>query len=91
MAGTIDVVQRTFAGLRLTRDALIFSPRMPKELRSVRFRVRYRDQLLDVDLEAGALRVTSAAADAEAVRICVSEEEILLEPGASHCFQLSRT
>ncbi|MET1153801.1 HAD-IA family hydrolase, partial [Arthrobacter sp.] len=30
MAGTIDVVQRSFAGLRITGDALLFSPKMPK-------------------------------------------------------------
>ncbi len=55
MAGTIDVVQRSFAGLRITRDALDFAPRLPAELSRVDFRVRYRDQMLAVHLERDRL------------------------------------
>ncbi|MDQ4491513.1 HAD-IA family hydrolase [Sinomonas sp. ASV486] len=88
MAGSIDVVQRSFAGLRLTGDALIFAPRLPDGLRSVTFRVRYRDQLLDVDLGQDQLRVSSASGDAGPVRIRVEGEEILLRCGTSHRFRI---
>lgn len=88
MAGSIDVVQRSFAGLRLTRDALVFAPRLPAELRSVSFRVRYRDQLLDVDLEPKQLLISSARGDADPIRIRVGREEVLLRCGTSHRFRL---
>lgn len=89
MAGTIDVVQRSFAGLRLTADALVFAPQLPRELRSVAFRVRYRDHLLDVRLEPERLSVASAPGDAAPVHLRLGSEEVLLRAGASHHFRLS--
>lgn len=88
MAGTLDVVQRSFSGLRLTADALVFAPQLPTELRSVGFRVRYRDQLLEVRLEHARLSVTSAPGDAAPVRLRLGREEVLLVPGGSHHFRL---
>lgn len=88
MAGTIDVVQRSFAGLRLTGDALIFAPQLPEGLRSVAFRVRYRDQLLEIQLRREHLVVASVPGDAAPVRIRVGGEEILLPAGTSHRFPL---
>ncbi|MDR6622702.1 beta-phosphoglucomutase family hydrolase [Sinomonas atrocyanea] len=89
MAGSIDVVQRSFAGLRLTGNALVFAPRLPREVRSVSFRVRYRDQLLEVHLTHAALEVASAPGDAAPVRLRANAEEALLHPGTSHRFSLA--
>ncbi|GAB3277429.1 beta-phosphoglucomutase family hydrolase [Sinomonas notoginsengisoli] len=88
MAGSIDVVQRSFAGLRLTGDALVFAPQLPREVRSVAFRVRYRDQLLDVTLTHLALRIVSAPGDAAPVRIRVDGREALLRAGGTLRFEL---
>lgn len=86
MAGTIDVVQRSFAGLRITRDALGFTPRLPAELRRVDFSVRYRDQLLAVHLDTGRLLVAAAPGDAAPVLVRVGNREILLRAGEQHEF-----
>lgn len=88
MAGTIDVVQRSFAGLRITKDALLFSPRMPKGLRAVSFQVRYRDQALEINLEHGTLTVSAAPGDAAAVCIRVGPEEVHLGAGETRNFSL---
>ncbi|GHG51353.1 beta-phosphoglucomutase [Sinomonas cellulolyticus] len=88
MAGSIDVVQRTFAGMRLTGDALVFAPRLPREVCSVGFRVRYRDQLLDVTLTPAQLALAAAPGDAAPVRIRVGAHEALLAAGASCHFTL---
>jgi len=88
MAGSIDVVQRSFAGLRITRDALVFSPRLPKELRRVTFNVRYRDQLLAVFLEKGRLRVSATPGDASPVLVRLGTEHVLLHAGQDHEFRL---
>lgn len=88
MAGSIDVVQRTFAGMRLTGNALVFAPRLPGEVRSVGFRVRYRDQLIDVALTPSRLGLTAAPGDAAPVRIRVGAQETLLAAGASCHFTL---
>ena len=88
MAGSIDVVQRSFAGLRITRDALLFSPKMPKGIRTVSFHVRYRDHLLAVNLEHGTLTVSAAPGDASAIRLQVGSERVLLGAGDTRHFPL---
>lgn len=89
MAGSIDVVQRSFAGLRITRDALNFSPRLPAELRRVNFSVRYRDQLLDVHLEKDRLRISAAPGDASPVLVRIGSEQVLLHAGRDHEFRFT--
>ncbi|RNL49853.1 HAD family hydrolase [Arthrobacter oryzae] len=87
MAGSIDVVQRSFAGLRITRDALHFTPRLPAQLHEVVFQVRYRDQLLSVRLETGRLQVSAAPGDADPVLVRVGAEQALLRAGQEHEFR----
>ena len=87
MAGSIDVVQRSFAGLRITRDALDFTPRLPAELRRVAFQVRYRDQLLAVHLETDRLLVSAAPGDAAPVLVRVGTRKVLLRAGEQHEFR----
>lgn len=87
MAGSIDVVQRSFAGLRITRDALDFTPRLPAELRRVDFQVRYRDQLLAVHLETDRLLVSAAPGDAAPVLVRVGTRKVLLRAGEQHEFR----
>jgi trehalose/maltose hydrolase-like predicted phosphorylase len=86
MAGTVDVVQRSFAGLRITRDALDFAPRLPAELSRVDFQVRYRDQMLAVHLEQDSLRVSAAPGDAGPVLVRVGARHVLLRAGQDHVF-----
>ncbi len=86
MAGSIDVVQRSFAGLRVTRDALDFTPRLPAELSRVEFQVRYRDQMLAVHLGRDRLRVAAAPGDAPPVLVRVGAEKVLLRAGQEHEF-----
>ncbi|MCO4237089.1 hypothetical protein NG702_06575 [Pseudarthrobacter sp. MDT3-28] len=80
--------QRSFAGLRITSDALLFAPKMPKEIESVSFRVRYRDHLLAVNLEHGTLTVSAAPGDASAIRLQVGSERVLLGAGDTRHFPL---
>ncbi|MEY9774903.1 HAD family hydrolase [Arthrobacter sp. MW3 TE3886] len=87
MAGSIDVIQRSFAGLRITRDALDFTPRLPAELSRVEFQVRYRDQLLAVHLGPDRLRVSAAPGDASPVLVRVGVEKVLLRAGQEHEFR----
>ena len=86
MAGTIDVVQRSFAGLRITRDALDFAPRLPVGLNRLDFQVRYRDQMLAVQLEHDRLTVSAAPGDAAPVLVRVGIQRVLLKAGQEHVF-----
>jgi len=89
MAGSIDAVQRTFAGLRMAGEELTFSPLLPKGLRSVRFTVSYRGQLLSVALDHQRLTVSTAPGSAAPVRIRIGATKLLLGAGQSHSFPLS--
>ena len=86
MAGTIEVVQRSFAGLRITRDALDFAPRLPAELGRVEFQVRYRDQMLAIELERDRVTVSAAPGDAAPVLVRVGVQRVLLRAGQEHVF-----
>ncbi|MGX1161243.1 HAD superfamily hydrolase (TIGR01509 family)/beta-phosphoglucomutase family hydrolase [Arthrobacter sp. SLBN-100] len=88
MAGSIDVVQRSFAGLRITADALLFAPKMPKGLQGVSFHVRYRGHLLTVGLEHGKLTVSAASGDAPDILVQVGSENVQLGAGESRLFVL---
>lgn len=89
MAGTIDVVQRSFAGLRITGDALLFDPKMPKGIRAVSFQVRYRDHLLTIKLEHEKLTVAAAPGDASPACLRVGLERVLLGAGETRTFPLA--
>lgn len=83
MAGSIDVIQRSFAGLRLAGDELVFAPRLPAELEQVSFRLRYRDNLLDIALDHSVLQVSAARGSAPPVRVRVGARTAVLAPGAT--------
>jgi trehalose/maltose hydrolase-like predicted phosphorylase len=88
MAASIDVIQRSLAGLRITKDALLFAPMLPKVLNRVGFRIRYRDQMLFIRLEHGRLSVTAASGDAAPVLVRVGLEEAMIAAGGHRQFQL---
>jgi trehalose/maltose hydrolase-like predicted phosphorylase len=46
MAGTVDIIQRCHTGLRMRDSVLWFDPCLPKELRCIRLRFRYRGHWL---------------------------------------------
>ncbi|WP_052274103.1 HAD-IA family hydrolase [Arthrobacter sp. L77] len=83
MAGSVDVVQRSFAGLRMHADALVFTPRLPAELRQVSFRIRYRGLPLGITLEKDTLTVIAAESTAAAVRVRVGRRLTVVEPGST--------
>ncbi|CAN5429459.1 beta-phosphoglucomutase family hydrolase [soil metagenome] len=44
MAGTVDILLRTFTGMRMGADALVFRPRLPGALGRLTFELRYRGE-----------------------------------------------
>ncbi|AUZ34956.1 family 65 glycosyl hydrolase [Arthrobacter sp. PGP41] len=88
MAGSIDVIQRSFAGLRLSGDTIVFAPNLPTGLRSVAFRVHYRGHQLNIELKDGRMRIASAAGDAEPISVRVNGRKAALMPGQARTFRL---
>lgn len=59
MAGTADVVMRSFAGFRTDSDVVVLEPRLPQGLRCARFALLHRGQRLDVRLDRDSVSITA--------------------------------
>ncbi len=56
MAGTVDLVQRCYIGIEMRANVLHFDPALPDDLGRVRARLRYRRQVLDVEVDHDVLQ-----------------------------------
>ena len=88
MAGTADLVVRSFAGLHIEAGALTFTPRLPPRLRSVGFQIRHRGQRIDVSLTTEMLRLQLHPCHAAAVQVGVDDTYVWLEGGQGTDFPL---
>jgi trehalose/maltose hydrolase-like predicted phosphorylase len=92
MAGTLDVVQRGYAGTNIRNDALFFNPRLPSRLASLEFSIQFRGTPIRVSLSHEQLTL---AVHPEAVslpiKVAVGGEIRELCPGDSTAFQLVRS
>jgi trehalose/maltose hydrolase-like predicted phosphorylase len=59
MAGSVDLLQRCYAGIEVRHDVLRFDPAIPEELGSLSFDIRYRGHVVHVELttETASVRV----------------------------------
>ena len=89
MSGTLDLIQRGYAGSFIRDDVLYFEPRLRDRLDGLDFSMQFRGTPLRVTLEGEKLTV---CADAEGlsrpVRVGVGHEVIELCPGDLHAFAL---
>ncbi|MDD3961748.1 MAG: beta-phosphoglucomutase family hydrolase [Bacteroidales bacterium] len=58
MAGTLEIVQKAFAGLDLRGNTIIFNPKMPKHWRRMTFRFRFRGERFEADIQNGKTSLT---------------------------------
>ena len=45
MAGTVDLIHRCYTGMEFKKEGLYFNPRLPENVKRIRFRCRYRKHL----------------------------------------------
>ena len=90
MCGTLDLVQRCYAGAHVVDGTLHFNPRLPSELDSLSFSVQFHRTPVIAALSADriALSIPSEAAS-RPVRVSVRGEARELCPGDSAEFKLS--
>ena len=88
MAGSIDLVQRCYIGIEMRANVLHFDPALPDDLGRVRVRLRYRRQVLDVDVDHDMLRITSGASTTAPITIAYRGHYREVAPGASYEFHL---
>ena len=87
MAGTIDIITRSFAGLRTEGTTIVLDPTLPAGLHALQFRLQHRGQRLHVSIDDDTLTVTAAPCAANPhLRLRVGEHETTLAAGAIRRF-----
>ena len=89
MAGTVDIVQRRFAGMRAQGATLRFDPALPREVKQLRFSVHYRGHRIEVVLTENHMRVDSRPGTALPIKVLVRGEIVDLAPGTQAEFALN--
>ena len=81
MAGSVDVLQRCFAGVEVRGDTLWLNPYWPAELGVLEFTMRYRRHTLTVRIAGRTARISAGAGAQSPIRICCRDECAELRPG----------
>jgi alpha,alpha-trehalase len=90
MAGTVDLMQRCYTGIEVRGNVLHIDPSLPEGLERLTTQVRYRRQILDLDVDHEMLRVTSRPFSAAPVTIAYRGHFREMSPGQSCEFRLIR-
>jgi len=90
MAGTVDLMQRCYTGVRLEDEALRLDPVLPDEVREVRFGLRYRGHALRVRVTRAEVEVFSCEHGPGTIRVAAGGETAELAPGGTHRVRLER-
>ena len=88
MAGSIDMIVRCYSGLEIRDDKLWLHPVLPEELKSVDFKINYRQQPIRVHLTPESLRLQLLPGGATPIRVRVDGQETTLSPGQARSFAL---
>jgi alpha,alpha-trehalase len=88
MAGTIDLIQRCYIGIEMRANVLHFDPALPDHLRRIKVRVRYRRQVLNLDVDHDTLRIDSLSTTCNPVRVAYRGYYRELAPGDTCQFRL---
>jgi len=88
MAGTVDFVQRGLLGLEIYNGVFLLDPRLPDELRSLRFSIHYRGSWLDLDLDHKRFIIGVPSDWPGPEHITVSGTRLMLQAG--HRLELQR-
>jgi len=83
MAGSVDLLQRCFAGVETRSDALLLNPFWPHDLGVLEFDIRYRRHRLRLRITDTSVVVRSAPGDHHPIRVRCRQETVLLHPGSA--------
>jgi len=83
MAGTIAIVLRRFAGVRLEQEGVYFTPNLPSPLAVLRFRVHWRGRWLHVELTGTDIRLTADRDRPDSIPAIIMGRMYEVEPGTT--------
>ncbi len=88
MAGTVDLVQRCYTGLRSEDGVLWLHPQLPAELGHLHLRIRHRGRWLELELHQSCVTVTAEAGTSDIAHVGIDGTIHELQPGESRTFDL---
>ncbi len=88
MAGTIDLVQRCYIGIEMRANVLHFDPALPAGVTRVKVRLRYRRQVLGVEVDHDVLRISSGSFTAGTITVAYRGHFRDVAPGDTYEFRL---
>jgi trehalose/maltose hydrolase-like predicted phosphorylase len=90
MAGTLDLVQRYYAGAQIRDGVLYFDPRLPSGLGGLSFRLQFREAPILVTLNSGLLTLDVQPEGAShEIQAGIPGDVRHLRPGDQAVFELS--
>jgi trehalose/maltose hydrolase-like predicted phosphorylase len=90
MAGTLDLIQRSYAGTYIRDGVLCFDPRLPAPLSSLSFSMQFRQTPIQVTLTPGQLTLTlHAEGGSRSVTVAVGTDTRELSVGDQTVFDLT--
>jgi trehalose/maltose hydrolase-like predicted phosphorylase len=90
MSGTVDLMQRAFTGIEVRGDTLHFNPNLPEGLRRLSFSLRYRGNLLDVEITQDKLVLNSRWRTPEPLEFALRGVRHQLQPCETREFPIAR-
>ncbi|GAB2678527.1 beta-phosphoglucomutase family hydrolase [Nocardia goodfellowii] len=91
MAGTLDIVLRSFAGMHYRHDRLTFAPRLPEQIERVRFGLHYHGHRIDVTVDHNLVHLAVRDCSAPPIVVEVGGVRESLCGGQVREFELGRT
>jgi alpha,alpha-trehalase len=88
MAGTVDLVQRCYLGIEMGANVVHFDPALPRDLRRIKVRLHYRNQILEIDVDHDVLRIRSGSLTTTPITIAYRGHYRDLAPGDDCRFRL---
>ncbi len=89
MAGSVDLMQRVSTGIEARGGVLHFAPELPREMKRLDLRIRYRGHSLDLRLTRDSLTVRGRDGAAAPISLCVDDEVHEFVSGSTRVFRLN--
>ncbi len=88
MAGSLDLIQRNFAGLAVCDDALWINPRVPDSIKKISMRINYRKHWIYVSVDHEKIKISFEEGWSNEVNIGVLDEMYKFKIGEVREFSL---
>lgn len=90
MSGTVDLMQRGYTGIEVRGDVLHFNPNLPEGMKRLKFTLRYRRNMVEVEITQDKLVLNSRWRTQEPLEFALRGERHRLLPCETREFPISR-